>query len=223
MLRGAKVVRLVLLGAPGAGKGTQAALLKEREGCVHVSTGDIFRQNLKDRTPLGLEAKGYMDQGALVPDDVVLKMVSARLEEPDASRGFLLDGFPRTVPQAEFLERFLKGKGTGLDGVILFSIDDEVLVRRLSNRRTCRACGGIFSLLDGDVASGCPSCGGELFQRDDDQEHVIRNRLRVFHEQTEPLVAWYRDRGLLREVDASGTPETIYARVKTILNENAAS
>ncbi|MBR1672285.1 MAG: adenylate kinase [Fretibacterium sp.] len=211
-------MRLVLLGAPGAGKGTQAALLKERDGCVHVSTGDIFRQNLKDATPLGLEAKQYMDKGALVPDEVVMKMVSSRLLEPDAMEGFLLDGFPRTVPQAEFLERFLREHGTKLDAVLLFSIDDEILVQRLSNRRTCRSCGGIFNLLTMEgKGTSCPSCGGELFQRDDDNEAVIRNRLKVFHEQTEPLVAWYRERGLLREVDASDAPSAIYERVKAAL------
>lgn len=219
-------MRLILLGAPGAGKGTQAALLKERDGCVHISTGDIFRKNLGEQTPLGLEAKKYMDQGALVPDELVLKMVSARLLEPDAAKGFLLDGFPRTVPQAEFLEGFLKEHGEKLDAVLLFSIDDEVLVRRLSNRRSCRACGEIFNLLTlGDAASSgkCPSCGGELFQRDDDHESVIRNRLKVFHEQTEPLVAWYKDRNLLCEVDASGAPEAIYTSVKARLKEHGAS
>ncbi|MDO4786313.1 MAG: nucleoside monophosphate kinase, partial [Fretibacterium sp.] len=140
-------MRLVLLGAPGSGKGTQAAFLKERCGCVHVSTGDIFRKNLKEETPLGLLAREYMDKGALVPDEVVLKMVSERLLEPDVKSGFLLDGFPRTIAQAEFLDAFLGERDLGLDVVILFDIEDEVLVRRLSNRRTCRSCGGIFNLL----------------------------------------------------------------------------
>ena len=217
-------MRLVLLGAPGAGKGTQAALLKEREACVHVSTGDILRKNLGERTPLGLEAKKFMDQGVLVPDDLVLKMVSSRLLEPDAAEGFLLDGFPRTVSQAEFLDSFLTEHHAKLDAVLLFSIADEALVRRLSNRRTCRSCGGIFNLLTMGGAAGakCPSCGGELHQRDDDQEAVIRNRLKVFHEQTEPLIAWYRDRGLLSEIDAASDPETIYAGVKAALNRHAA-
>ena len=211
-------MRVILLGAPGSGKGTQAALLREREGCVHVSTGDIFRQNLKDQTPLGMEAKGYMDKGALVPDDVVLKMVSERLLEPDASEGFLLDGFPRTVPQAEFLDSFLRGRDLTLDAAFLFDIDDEILVERLSNRRTCRSCGAIFNLaIEGTQSRACAACGGELFQRDDDKEAVIRNRLRVFHEQTEPLAAWYRDRGLLRVVDASQAPEAVYEKIKAAL------
>ena len=219
-------MRVVLLGAPGAGKGTQAALLRERDGCVHISTGDIFRQNLKEQTPLGMEAKGYMDQGALVPDDLVLRMVSGRLLEPDVAGGFLLDGFPRTVPQAEFLGSFLEEHGAALDAVLLFSIADELIVERLCARRTCRACGGIFNLMAMEAGADqgrCPSCGGELFQRDDDEEAVIRRRLAVYHEQTEPLVAWYRERGLLCEVEASGGPEAIYEKTKAALKEHGAS
>lgn len=217
-------MRLVLLGAPGSGKGTQAAFLKERYGCVHVSTGDIFRKNLKEETPLGLLAREYMDKGALVPDEVVLKMVSGRLLEPDMKAGFLLDGFPRTVAQAEFLDAFLGERGLGLDVVILFDIEDEVLVRRLSNRRTCRSCGGIFNLLtlEGDKHV-CPACRGELYQRDDDKESVIRNRLKVFHEQTRPLVDWYAGKGLLSSVDASRTPEAISDEIAAILKEHGAS
>lgn len=216
-------MRLVLLGAPGAGKGTQAAFLKERKEGVHVSTGDIFRKNLKEETPLGLEVKKYMDQGALVPDELVLKMVSARLSEPDAAEGFLLDGFPRTVAQAEFLENFLKENGKDLDAVLLFGVDDELLVSRLSNRRTCKSCGGIFNLLamrEHDDNKKCPSCGGELYQRDDDNEQVIRKRLKVFHEQTEPLIEWYKGKGLLKVInaEASDGPEKIYDRVKLTLS-----
>lgn len=217
-------MRLVLLGAPGSGKGTQAALLKERHGCVHVSTGDIFRKNLKEETPLGLLARGYMDKGALVPDDVVLKMVSERLLEPDVGAGFLLDGFPRTVAQAEFLDDFLKGRGWELDAVILFDIGDEVLVRRLSNRRTCRSCGGIFNLLTLEGGGhACPACKGELYQRDDDEESVIRNRLKVFHDQTRPLIDWYGGKGLLNAVDASQSPEATYGDIAAILKEHGAS
>ncbi|MBQ3627207.1 MAG: adenylate kinase [Synergistaceae bacterium] len=217
-------MRLVLLGAPGAGKGTQAAFLRERNEGVHISTGDIFRKNLKEETPLGLEAKKYMDQGALVPDELVLKMVSARLSENDAAEaGFLLDGFPRTVAQAEFLEKFLSEHGKKLDAVLLFGVDDELLVSRLSNRRTCKACGGIFNLLAmnaHDDKHKCPSCGGELYQRDDDNEEVIRKRLKVFHEQTEPLIDFYKNKGLLKVVnaEAADTPEMVYDRVKAALN-----
>ena len=216
-------MRLVLLGAPGAGKGTQAAFLRERNEGVHISTGDIFRKNLKEETPLGLEAKKYMDQGALMPDELVLKMVSARLSEPDAEQGFLLDGFPRTVAQAEFLEKFLSEHGKKLDAVLLFGVDDELLVKRLSNRRTCRSCGNIFNLLamhEHDDKVKCPSCGGELYQRDDDNEAVIRNRLKVFHDQTEPLIDFYKAKNLLKVVNAEAedTPEMVYGRVKAALN-----
>lgn len=218
-------MRVILLGAPGSGKGTQAALLKERDGCVHVATGDIFRQNLREQTSLGMEAKKYMDQGALVPDEIVLKMVSERLLRADAAMGFLLDGFPRTVPQAEFLESFLGQQKWELDAVFLFEIDDEILVRRLSNRRTCRACGAIFNLLTMERTDGpkCPVCGGELFQRDDDKESVIRNRLKIFHEQTERLVEWYRGKGLLHLLEASQAPEVVYARIKAELKKHGAS
>ena len=217
-------MRLVLLGAPGAGKGTQAAFLRERNEGVHISTGDIFRKNLKDETPLGLEAKRYMDQGALVPDELVLKMVSARLSEKDAAEtGFLLDGFPRTVAQAEFLESFLNKQGKKLDAVLLFGVEDELLVSRLSNRRTCKSCGNIFNLLAmnaHDDKHKCPSCGGELYQRGDDNEEVIRKRLKVFHEQTEPLIDFYKNKGLLKVVnaEAADTPEMVYDRVKAALN-----
>jgi len=197
--------------------------LKERLGCAHVSTGDIFRKNLKEETPLGLLARSYMDKGALVPDEVVLKMVSGRLLEPDVKAGFLLDGFPRTIAQAEFLESFLAERGQVLDAVILFDIGDEALVRRLSNRRTCRSCGAIFNLLtlNGDGHS-CPTCKGELYQRDDDEESVIRNRLKVFHDQTQPLIDWYGSKGLLSAVDASQAPEAAYGDIATILKQHGA-
>ena len=216
-------MRLVLLGAPGSGKGTQAALLKERHGCVHVSTGDIFRKNLKEETPLGLLARSYMDKGALVPDEVVLDMVSGRLAEPDMAAGFLLDGFPRNEPQAEFLDRFLGGRNLALDAVLLFEIEDEVLIRRLSSRRTCRSCGGIFNLLtlEGDDHV-CPACKGELYQRDDDVESVIRNRLKVFHEQTKPLIDWYQRKGLLETLNASQDPEAVYGDIAAILKKHGA-
>ena len=217
-------MRLVLLGAPGSGKGTQAALLKERHGCAHVSTGDIFRKNLKEETPLGLLARSYMDKGALVPDEVVLKMVSERLLEPDMEAGFLLDGFPRTLAQAEFLDRFLEDRQLSLDAVLLFDVQDEALVRRLSNRRTCRSCGAIFNLLTlEEGVRACPACKGELYQRDDDEESVIRNRLKVFHEQTQPLIDWYGAKGLLRTMDASQSPEAVYGAIAAILKEHGAS
>ena len=179
--------------------------MKDKHGLAHISTGDIFRQNIKDGTPLGLEAKSYMDKGELVPDEVVMKMVADKLAALPENQGYMLDGFPRTVKQAEFLEGITK-----LDGVILFKVDDEAIVKRLTNRAVCRSCGGVTTKHDHDK---CPSCGGELYTRDDDNEGTIRSRLKVFHDQTEALIEFYRERELLREVDATGTPEEIFSRV----------
>lgn len=197
------------MGAPGAGKGTQAVFLKERHNLAHISTGDIFRENLKNSTPLGLEAKKYMDAGQLVPDEIVMKMVGEKLAEFSPDDGFMLDGFPRTVAQAEFLE----GK-TKLDGVVLFKVNDEAIVKRLTSRAVCKDCGNVTNIHEHDK---CPSCGGELYRRDDDNEETIRKRLKVFHEQTEELIEFYRARNLLLEVEAEGTPEEIFSRVAGML------
>ncbi|MBQ7733785.1 MAG: adenylate kinase [Synergistaceae bacterium] len=205
-------MRLVLLGAPGAGKGTQAAFLKERHGLAHISTGDIFRHNLKEKTPLGLEAKKYMDSGELVPDELVMKMVGDKLSGFAPDEGFMLDGFPRTVAQAEFLETQTK-----LDGVVFFKVPDEEIVRRLSNRAVCQDCGNVTSRLEHDK---CPSCGGGLYTRDDDNEATIRSRLKVFHEQTEALEDFYRARNLLYEIDAAGHPEEVFKQVLALLSHD---
>ena len=205
-------MRLVLLGAPGAGKGTQAAFLKEHHNLAHISTGDIFRHNLKNKTPLGLEAKKYMDAGQLVPDEIVMKMVGEKLSEFADNEGFMLDGFPRTVAQAEFLETKTK-----LDGVVLFNIDDEVIVKRLLSRAVCKDCGNVTNIHEHDK---CPSCGGELYRRDDDNEETVRSRLKVFHDQTEPLIDFYRARNLLLDIDATGKPEEVFARVVELLNHD---
>ena len=205
-------MRLVLLGAPGAGKGTQAVLLKERHNLAHISTGDIFRQNLKDNTPLGLEAKKFMDAGQLVPDEIVMKMVGGKLAEFKPDEGFMLDGFPRTVAQAEFLETQTK-----LDSVIMFKVSDEAIVKRLTSRAVCKECGNVTNIHEHDR---CPACGGELYRRDDDNEETIRERLRVYHEQTEALVDFYRARGLLIEIDASGMPEEVFSRVVETLEHD---
>ena len=205
-------MRLVLLGAPGAGKGTQAVFLKERHNLAHISTGDIFRQNLKDATPLGLEAKKYMDAGQLVPDEIVMKMVGETLSKFKPDEGFMLDGFPRTVKQAEFLEGITK-----IDGVIMFKVPDEAIVKRLTSRAVCKSCGNVTNIHEHDK---CPSCGGELYVRDDDNEATIRSRLKVFHEQTEALVDFYRSRGLLIEIDATGMPEEVFSRVVETLEHD---
>ncbi|MBQ3446844.1 MAG: adenylate kinase [Synergistaceae bacterium] len=205
-------MRLVLLGAPGAGKGTQAVFLKERHNLAHISTGDIFRENLKNSTPLGLEAKKYMDAGQLVPDEIVMKMVGEKLAEFAPDEGFMLDGFPRTVAQAEFLEGQTK-----IDGVIMFAVPDEAIVKRLTSRAVCKSCGNVTNIHEHDK---CPACGGELYRRDDDNEDTIRSRLKVFHEQTEALVEFYRSRGLLIEIDATGMPEEVFARVVETLEHD---
>ena len=204
-------MKLVLLGAPGAGKGTQAVFLKDRHGLVHISTGDILRQNVKEATPLGLEAKKYMDSGQLVPDEVVMNMMKAKLESLGSAKGFMLDGFPRTVKQAEFLETI-----TDLDAVVMFTVSDDDIVKRLMNRAVCRSCGAITNW---DHAK-CPSCGGELYRRADDNEATIRSRLKVFHEQTEALIEFYRAKKLLIEIDATGMPEEIFERVQKLLNHD---
>ena len=204
-------MKLVLLGAPGAGKGTQAVFLKDRHGLAHISTGDILRQNVNEKTPLGLEAKKYMDAGQLVPDEVVMNMMKDKLESLGKEKGFMLDGFPRTVKQAEFLEGI-----TDLDAVVMFVVSDDDIVKRLMNRAVCRSCGAITNW----EHDKCPSCGGELYRRADDNEETIRSRLKVFHEQTEALIDFYRARKLLIEVDATGMPETIFERVIALLNHD---
>jgi adenylate kinase len=207
-------VRLVLVGPPGAGKGTQAQFISSHFAVPKISTGDIFRANVSEGTDLGLEARKYMDAGDLVPDEVTIGMVEDRLSHHDASEGFLLDGFPRTVHQAEVLDDLLGGQEVALDVVLELVVDDDEVVRRLSGRRTCRQCGHVWHLdFDPPAADGhCDRCGGELFQRDDDSEDTIRHRLEVYADQTSPLIGYYGDRGLLRGVDATGPVEDVTER-----------
>jgi len=212
-------VRLVLVGPPGAGKGTQAQFIASHLSIPKISTGDIFRYNVSTGTELGQQAKAYMDRGDLVPDEVTIGMVTARLQEPDAQAGFLLDGFPRTVPQAETLRKLLSDWDTRLDVVLELVVDDDEVVRRLSGRRTCRHCGRIWHVLfePPDKPGVCDDCGGELFQRDDDQEQTIRHRLDVYAEQTQPLIAVYADDGTLLGIDATGPVEEITERAMIAL------
>jgi adenylate kinase len=207
-------MRLVLVGAPGAGKGTQAKYLSRFYGIPQISTGEIFRANLAAQTTLGKEAKRYMDAGDLVPDEVTIAIVRARLSEDDARKGFLLDGFPRTVPQAEALNTMLDELGTPLEVVLELQVDDEEVVRRLSGRRTCRNCGHVWHVEFDPPAKErvCDACGGELFQRDDDLPETIRRRLEVYNEQTAPLVSFYEDMGLLRSISAQGTVDDVTRR-----------
>lgn len=206
---------IILLGPPGAGKGTQAGAISERYNIPHISTGDIFRANLKEGTALGLEAKKYMDAGALVPDELVVRIVGARLDAPDAAGGALLDGFPRTGAQAEALNNYLAAKGRRVDHCLCLEVPDAVLVSRLAGRRMCRECGAGFHLeFSPPPADGrCNKCGGEIYQRDDDLEATIQNRLKVYHEQTSPLVEWYKERGLLRVIDGQGPVDEIKKRI----------
>ncbi|MGI6220764.1 MAG: adenylate kinase [Coriobacteriales bacterium] len=206
-------MNLVLLGAPGAGKGTQAKKLVEEFGYAHISTGDILRAAVKNETPLGLEAKKYMDAGDLVPDSVVIGLVAERLTEPDTDGGFILDGFPRTIPQAVALADELVKLGKALDAVVAVNVDPEVVVNRLSSRRCCKDCGFIGSVAD----EKCPQCGGEMFQRDDDKEDVIRNRLVKYEESTAPLVDYYRGGGILKEIDGAKDPADVYVDIKGVL------
>jgi adenylate kinase len=216
-------MRLVLVGAPGAGKGTQAKFIGQRFGIPPISTGDIFRANLAAQTPLGLEAKKYMDRGELVPDEVTIGIVRDRLGQDDASDGFLLDGFPRTLPQAEALEAMLTDLGRPLDVVLELKVDDTEVVRRLSGRRMCRN-GHVWHVeLDPPAQERvCDICGCELFQRDDDQPETIRRRLDVYYEQTAPLVDFYRDLGLLRTIEAKGKVDAITHRAIDVLKSAVA-
>jgi len=212
-------VRVVLVGPPGAGKGTQAQFVASHLSIPTISTGEIFRYNVSTGTELGRAAKTYMDRGDLVPDEVTIAMVADRLQEDDAQAGFLLDGFPRNVPQAETLKKMLTEWDTRLDLVVELVVDDDEVVRRLSGRRTCRRCGHVWHVLFDPPSRGehCDDCGGELFQRDDDREETIRHRLDVYQQQTQPLITFYADEGILLGVDATGPVEEITDRALSAL------
>jgi adenylate kinase len=212
-------VRIVLVGPPGAGKGTQAQFIASHLAIPRISTGDIFRYNVTNSTELGRMAREFMDRGDLVPDEVTVAMVRARLGEDDAREGFLLDGFPRNVPQAETLKKMLAEWDTKLNVVLELVVDEDEVVRRLSWRRTCRRCERVWHILyDPPVRAGiCDDCGGELFQRDDDSEDTIRHRLEVYAEQTAPLVSFYADEGTLVGIDATGPVEEVTSRAYAAL------
>jgi len=207
-------MNIVLLGAPGAGKGTQAAKMVEAYQLAHVSTGDLLRAAVAAGTELGIEAKGYMDAGELVPDSLVIGLIKERLAEPDAQSGVIFDGFPRTTAQAVALDAELDSLGQKVDATIALIIEPEIIVERLSSRRCCRECGYIGSTAD----AVCPKCGGEMFQRDDDMPDTIRTRLDVYEQQTSPLIEYYRGAEVLNPVDGDKTPDEVFAKIREILS-----
>lgn len=206
-------MRLILLGPPGSGKGTQGVRLAERLGLPQISTGDLFRKNISENTALGRKAQEYMSKGLLVPDDLVLDMVDDRLTQDDTANGFILDGFPRTIPQADGLGKILEMYGVGIDHVVFINLDDEEIIGRLSARRTCSHCGAIYHLVTSPPkqANVCDKCGSvdTLTQREDDVPETIRERLVVYHDQTQPLVDYYERAGLLRTVDGAQSPDQV--------------
>jgi adenylate kinase len=214
-------IRVVLLGPPGAGKGTQAKLLQEKfQGC-QISTGEILRKAVTEQTSLGKEAASYIDRGALVPDDVILGLMAERIQEKDCASGFLLDGFPRTVAQADGLQQILRSLGQQLDGVLSVQVPPQVIVERLSGRRTCQDCGAMYHVTfsPSKKTGVCDRCAGALYQRNDDKPETVETRLKVYENQTAPLVNYYRERGLLRDIDGVGSVEEIHQRVMRALGE----
>lgn len=213
-------MRLILLGPPGAGKGTQAKLLGSRYGIPHISSGDLLREAVATESPLGLEGRAFLNKGELVPDEVVLAIVRDRLRQSDAVRGFILDGFPRTLAQAEALASLLEAMGQTVQQVVLIELREVDIVRRLSGRRVCRRCGEMFHLefRPSRQPGICDRCGGELYQRDDDRPEVIRRRLGIYELETAPLVAYYAERGLLSRVDGNGTAEEVQRRILSHLH-----
>lgn len=213
-------MRYVLLGPPGAGKGTQAAQFVEEYGVVHISTGDIFRSNIKDETELGLKVKSYLNEGKLVPDDLTIDLVWDRLDQDDAQHGFLLDGFPRTIAQAEAFDAGLEKRNLLLDGVIRIEVDEDILIRRLAGRRICSECGATYHVDNHppQVAGICDVCGEELIQRADDSEDTVKGRIDVYKEQTSPLIDYYREKGVLIEVDGSKSVEEVFEDIQNAVN-----
>jgi len=212
-------MRIVMLGAPGSGKGTQAQRIQKDHGLPQVSTGDLLRRAVADQTPLGKKAKTVMDAGELVSDDIVLGMIEERIAQPDAKRGFILDGFPRNTAQADSLETLLAELKLKLDRVVLMDVDFDILMKRLTGRRTCSKTGAVLNIYFSSPAEleACRKAGGELLQRDDDKEATIRNRLQVYERQTAPLVDYYTKKGLLKKIAATGEIDDVYSRLKSAL------
>lgn len=213
---------LVLLGPPGSGKGTQAKRLVADRGWPQLSTGDMLRAAIAGGSELGRAAKSFMDRGALVPDDVVVGLIRERSQSADCNRGFILDGFPRTIPQAQALDRMLAERGLSIGRAVLFDIPDQELVLRLTGRRTCPDCGAMFHIASARPKRDgvCDQCGTRLIQRDDDRAEIIEKRLAVYHQQTSPLVAYYRDQGVLRKLDATQSPSEVFQGLEQALDHS---
>ena len=213
-------MNLILLGPPGAGKGTQAQRIVERYHIPQISTGDILRAAVKDDTPLGMKAKGFMDRGQLVPDEIIIGTMEERLKAKDCAPGFILDGFPRTIPQAEALQSILTKIGKRIDHVINIEVPSEELVRRLTGRRTCKNCGAMFHLVfqPPKKQGTCDRCGGLLYQRADDNEETIRTRLKEYEKQTAPLIQYYRGEKKIRSIQGTGGPDQIFDQIARVLD-----
>lgn len=212
-------MKIIMLGAPGAGKGTQAKKISEKYGIPHISTGDIFRANIKEKTALGMEAKQYMDQGKLVPDELTVKILLDRVAKEDCKAGYVLDGFPRTIPQAEVLDKAVAELDDKIDFVININIPDENIIKRMSGRRACLQCGATYHIVNipPKTEGICDVCGGDLVFRDDDKPETVKSRLAVYHEQTQPLVDYYSRKGILKEVDGTQDKEVSFAAIVQIL------
>ena len=212
-------MKIIMLGAPGAGKGTQAKMIAEKFGIPHVSTGDIFRANIKNGTELGKEAKKYMDQGLLVPDELTVKILLDRVAQDDCKNGYVLDGFPRTIPQAEVLDKALTELGDKIDYAINVDVPDQNIIRRISGRRACVGCGATYHIQFNPtkVEGICDACGEKLILRDDDKPETVKNRLSVYHEQTQPLIEYYSGKGVLKEVDGTQPMDDVFAAIVKIL------
>lgn len=215
-------MKIVMLGAPGAGKGTQAKRIAAKFSIPHISTGDIFRANIKNNTPLGAKAKSYMDKGELVPDELVIELIMDRFAQDDCVNGYVLDGFPRTIPQAEELDKALKSVNDNLDYAIDVKVPDDNIINRMSGRRACVNCGATYHIVHNPpkVENECDTCNGELILRDDDKPETVKNRLDVYHTQTEPLLKYYTEKGILYTVDGTQDMDTVFDSIcKIVGNE----
>lgn len=214
-------MKIIMLGAPGAGKGTQAKMIADKYGVPHVSTGDIFRANIKNGTELGMEAKKYMDQGLLVPDELTVKILLDRVAQDDCKKGYVLDGFPRTIPQAQVLDNALSELGETIDYAIDVNVPDENIINRMSGRRACLACGATYHIthVPPKQEGICDRCGKELVLRDDDKPETVKNRLEIYHQQTQPLIDFYTEKGVLKTVDGTVDMKDVFGAIVDILGE----